>query len=254
MTEHKDAARAVVILGGASSVARALAAEFARDGHALVLADYDHEQTEHVAADLRVRYGTEVHTLPFDATAYDTHEAFAGACSKKLGAPPEGLAVCFGFMADQAESQADFALTQRTFDTNLTGTVSIVECFAAQFEARGSGFIAVISSVAGDRGRQSNYIYGASKAGMTAYLQGLRNRLYKAGVHVLTVKPGFMDTKMTYGLPLPAPLVATPEQAARAIYRALKRRKNVVYVRFFWRYIMMIICGIPEWQFKKMDI
>jgi hypothetical protein len=157
-------------------------------------------------------------------------------------------------MPVQAEAQADFDKARRAIDTNFTGAVSILERFAAVFETRQSGFIVALSSVAGDRGRQSNYIYGASKGGLTVYLEGLRNRLYKAKVQVLTVKPGFMDTKMTYGMPLPGPLVATPEQAARDIFRALRKGKDTVHVRFFWRYIMLIIRHIPEWQFKKMNI
>jgi short-subunit dehydrogenase len=129
--------------------------------------------------------------------------------------------------------------------------VSLLEQFAARFEERGEGFIAAISSVAGDRGRQSNYIYGASKAGLSAYLEGLRNRLYHRGVHVTTIKPGFVDTKMTFGLP-GLFLVASPQQAAKAMYAAIVKKKNTAYVPWFWRYIMLIIRHVPDWQFKKM--
>ena len=253
-TETAVSVKAAIILGSASTAARALAHEFARAGYALVLGDFDREENETIARDVRTRFQTPCHAVFFDATDYDTHPAFAESCREKLGGWPEGVVVCFGYMPVQAEAQADFAKARRAIDTNFTGAVSILERFAAVFEARQSGFIVALSSVAGDRGRQSNYIYGASKGGLTVYLEGLRNRLYKAKVQVLTVKPGFMDTKMTYGMPLPGPLVATPEQAARDIFGALRKGKDTVHVRFFWRYIMLIIRHIPEWQFKKMNI
>ena len=117
------------------------------------------------------------------------------------------------------------------------------------------GFIAVISSVAGDRGRQSNYLYGAAKGGLSVYLQGLRNRGKHCGVHVMTVKPGFVATQMTVGLVDPkSPLVAQPEQVAKDIVRGLKKRKNIVYSRWFWRYIMLMIRSIPEWIFKRLRL
>ncbi len=246
--------KSVVILGGASTVARAIAHEFGRAGYHLVLADFDQAENERIAADVRVRCNVPCTAIPFDALAYDTHEAVFDSCTQTLGAQPDGVVLCFGFMAEQKDCEANFALAQRTIDTNFTGAVSILEVFARAFEARKSGFIAALSSVAGDRGRQSNYIYGAAKGGLTTYLQGLRNRLHSANVQVTTIKPGFMDTKMTYGMDLPGPLTASPEQAARAIFKAIEKRKNDAYVLFMWRYIMLIIKSIPEFQFKKMDI
>ena len=137
---------------------------------------------------------------------------------------------------------------------NLTSAISILEAFAAVFEQRGSGFLGVLSSVAGDRGKQTNYIYGATKAGLTCYLEGLRVRMFKSNVTVTTIQPGFVDTKMTFGLPLPGPLVATPTQAGKAIYRAISAGKDEAYVPFFWRYIMLIIRAIPRRVFKKMSM
>jgi short-subunit dehydrogenase len=163
----------------------------------------------------------------------------------------EGLVLCSGYMDDQTRAQNEWPVAQRTIDVNLTGSISVLERFASYFESKGSGWMAVVSSVAGDRGRQSNYIYGASKAGLSAYLEGLRNRLYHAGVHVMTVKPGFVDTKMTWGQ---VPFAAAPESAAKDIVRGIAKRKNVLYVPFFWRYIMLLIRYIPEWQFKKMKM
>jgi len=255
MTKSQEhTGKSVVILGGASTVARAIAGQFAAQGYSLVLGDFDHRENGRVAADLHVRYGVPCYPLAFDACDYGSHEKFVEDCQRDLGALPDGVVLCFGYMAEQADAQADFNKARRTIDTNLTGAVSILEQFAALFEERGSGFIAGLSSVAGDRGRQANYIYGAAKAGFTVYLQGLRNRLHKRGVQVTTIKPGFMDTKMTYGMNLPKPLTATPEQAGRAIYHAITKKKDEAYVLFLWRYIMLIIKSIPEWQFKKMNI
>ena len=246
--------RTAVLLGGASTVARALAHELARDGYALVLADIDMLENERIAADVRTRFAQPCHAVYLDATDYASHAGFVEECGRLLGGTPAGVLLCLGYMPEQAAAQADLGKARRTMDTNLTGPISLLELFARGMEARGGGFIVGLSSVAGDRGRKSNYIYGASKAGLTCYLSGLRNRLSAARVHVLTVKPGFMDTKMTYGMNLPKPLVASPEQAAREIMKALYKRRHTVYVRFFWRYIMWIIRGIPEWQFKKMSI
>jgi short-subunit dehydrogenase len=244
----------VVVLGATSSIARATAQAFAAAGYAVVLGARDPEENARLAADIAVRHGVPCTALPFDAEACATHPAFTAECARALGGAVDGLVLCFGFMAAQADCQRDFALARRTIDVNFTGAVSILECFAADFEARGVGFIGVLSSVAGDRGRQSNYIYGSAKAGLSTYLQGLRNRLHKAGVSVTTIKPGFVDTKMTFGLPLPGPLVASPERAGAAICRAILARRDVAYVPFFWRYIMLLIRCIPEWQFKKMGM
>lgn len=253
-TVNTSSAKSVVILGATSGVARPLAGEFARRGYIVVLAGRDAEELERLAADLRIRYNTDCHTLPFDALAFQDHERFPGQCEQVLGRLPHGVMLCFGFMADQEQAQGDFEIARRTLDTNLTGAVSILERFATAFAARGSGFIAALTSVAGDRGRKANYIYGASKAGLSAYLQGLRNRLHASGVQVTTIKPGFMDTPMTFGMNLPGLLTASPESAAAAIAGAVERGKNVAYVPFFWRYIMWIIKSIPEFQFKKMSV
>ena len=250
-TEYQQS---VVILGSTSGITLATAHEFARNGYALVLAARDDEENEILAADIRVRYQVPCHALHFDATAYDTHADFVLACQAALGTDPTGVLLGFGYMADQVVAQSDMGLVQQMVDANLTGAISILEQFGALFETRGSGFLGVLSSVAGERGKQTNYIYGATKAGLTCYLEGLRVRLFKANVTVTTIQPGFVDTKMTYGLPLPGPLVASPAQAGRAIFKAVTAGKDEAYVLFFWRYIMMIIRAIPRWQFKKMSM
>ncbi len=246
--------QSVVILGSTSGIVRATAEAYAAAGFSLVLAARDDEENEILAADLGVRYDTPCHAVHFDGTDFSSHAAFVQECEACLGTNPTGLILGFGYMAEQKIAESDITEVQKMVDANLTGAISILEQFAAVFETRGSGFMGVLSSVAGDRGKQSNYIYGATKAGLTCYLEGLRVRLFKANVTVTTIQPGFVDTKMTYGLPLPGPLVATPKQAGDAIYRAVSQGKNEVYVPFFWRYIMMIIKSVPRWQFKKMSM
>lgn len=246
--------KSAVILGARSVVAQAIAREFAADGYDLVLAGRDTEEIGRIAADVTTRHQTACTALAFDATDVDSHDAFLAQCDETLGGLPTGVVLCFGYMPEQKDAEQDFALVQRIIDTNYTGSVSICERVATRFEQRGSGFIAVLTSVAGDRGRKKNYLYGASKGALNVYLQGLRNRLHAAGVQVTTIKPGFMDTAMTYGMDLPKALTASPEAAGKAIYKAIAKKRDEAYVLFMWRYIMMIIKAIPEWQFKKMDI
>lgn len=246
--------RSVAILGATSTVARVIARRCAADGFDLVLAALETDELDQIAADIRVRHDVEVVTLPFDAAAFDSHPAFFEQCRGALGGLPGGVIVAFGYMTDQKRTETDWDATKRTIDINFTGVVSILNLFAAAFEERRSGFIAAISSAAGDRGRQSNYTYGMAKGALTRYLEGLRNRLYPAHVQVTTVKPGFMDTKMTYGMNLPKPLVASPEQAADAIWTAIKQRKDTVYVLWFWRYIMLAVRHVPETVFKRLKM
>lgn len=243
----------VVILGATSAIARAVAHEFARDGYRIVLAARDLEHLTTLAQDIQVRFNVETTALRFDAADFGSHEAVFTQMCDAAHDRLAGVIVCFGYMEPQSRAQVDAAIARHMMDVNLTAAVSMLERFAGYMEQRRTGFIAALSSVAGDRGRQSNYIYGAAKAGLSVYLQGLRNRLHKAGVPVTTIKPGFIDTKMTFGLP-GLFLVASPEQAAHGIVAAIRKRKNIAYVPFFWRYIMAIIRAIPEWQFKKMKL
>jgi len=244
-------AKSIVVLGSTSAMARATAGEFAARGYNILLAARDQEENRTIAADIQVRFGVETAALPFEAEDFGSHEAFFTECRRILGDSIEGVILCFGYMADQTDAQADFAKVHRMVDVCYTGAVSILEIVARHFEERKRGFIAVLSSVAGDRGKQGNYLYGSAKGGLTVYLEGLRNRLFHAGVHVTTIKPGFVDTKMTFGLP-GLFLVASPDKAGKAICKAILKRKNTAYVPFFWQYIMLLIRHIPEWQFKKM--
>jgi len=203
-----------------------------------------------MASDLKVRAVVPVQTLEFDAADFSNHRKIYESLETK----PDVVVACFGYMSDQEKVRSDEEDIRRTIDINFTGMATILSIIADDFEQRGSGSMAAISSVAGDRGRQSNYIYGSAKAGLSAFLGGLRNRLAEKSVHVMTVKPGFARTKMTENLELPAALTASPEQIADAVFQGLEKKKNVVYTLWMWRWIMLIIKHIPEFIFKKMKM
>jgi short-subunit dehydrogenase len=242
--------RTVLVLGATSAIARAVASELAARGFDLVLAGRDAEETGVLAGDLRLRHDVAVAAQMFDALSFETHSLFLDDCRAASRNDLFGVVLCFGYLGDQIEAEANFTEARRILDTNLLGAVSVLNLVARDLEAKREGFICAISSVAGDRGRQSNYIYGAAKAGLTVYLQGLRNRLSRAGVRVVTIKPGFVDTPMTFGR-RGMFLVASPEAAARRIVRAILDGKEVSYVPGFWRLVMVGIRAIPERVFKK---
>jgi short-subunit dehydrogenase len=239
-----------LILGAKSDIAQALAHEYAKNGYNLYLAARDSQTLQADVQDLAIRHNAEAHTMDFDAMKYATHADFYHTLSPK----PSVVIVVFGIMYDQKEAEKDWNLAYQMFSVNYVGAASILEIAAADMEKQGKGTIIGISSVAGDRGRGSNYLYGSAKAGFTAYLSGLRNRLFSSGVHVLTVKPGFVYTAMTAHLPLPKPLTAQPHQVAKDIFRAAQKQKNVIYTLWMWRYVMMIIRNIPEFIFKKLKL
>ena len=245
--------KTVVMLGATSSVARALACEFALRGSPLILAARDTDDAAIIGVDIEVRFGVAVQVVRFDADRMEALPKTLERCLEVAETDLAGVVLCYGFMDEQAKGQADADVVEKTMNINLISAAVVLEQFAAYFAEKKTGFIAALSSVAGDRGRQSNYIYGASKAGLTAYLQGLRNRMAHCGVSVTTIKPGFMDTKMTFGLP-GLFLVASPQKAAQAIHYAIVKKKDVAYVPWFWRYIMLIIRHVPEKIFKKMKM
>jgi decaprenylphospho-beta-D-erythro-pentofuranosid-2-ulose 2-reductase len=242
----------VLILGATSAMARGTAAAFAARGNTLYMAGRDSEELQRLAADLAVRYRVIVKQGVVDMADIASHSVFVDEVVNELEGL-DGVVLAAGFMANQAEAAADFGLVEQMVRVNYLGAVSLLDQCAKRMERSGAGFIVGISSVAGDRGRQSNYYYGSSKAGLTAYLSGLRNRLARSGVHVLTVKPGFVDTAMTYGLEGMF-LVASPERVGQSIVNAVEKRKNTVYLPWFWRYIMLIIRHIPEFIFKRLKL
>lgn len=240
----------VLIIGAKSDIAKELTREYAKAGYNLYLAARDSKSLKPLANDIAIRSSVKTELKEFDMTAFDTHQAFYESLDPK----PSGVIVVAGYMNDQKVCETNWSETLNTISVNYTGAVSILNIVANDFEARKSGFIVGVSSVAGDRGRKTNYIYGSSKAGFTAYLSGLRNRLSASGVTVLTVKPGFVATKMTAGLDLPAKLTAQPSEVAKDIFVAQQKGKNIIYTKSIWRYIMLIIMHIPEFIFKKMSI
>ena len=240
----------VLIIGAKSDIAKATAREYARHGYDLYLAARKAGELETFANDITVRTQRTVKTVELDILDYGSHQAFYEQLEEK----PLGVISAVGYLGDQDKAQVDFQESKLIVDTNYTGVVSLFNIIGNDFERRRRGFIVGISSVAGDRGRKSNYLYGSAKAALSTYLSGLRNRLYDAQVHVLTVKPGFVATKMTEDMDLPEKLTAQPEDVAADIYRAQQKNINVLYTKWLWRWVMSVIKMIPEWKFKRMSI
>ena len=240
----------ILILGGGSDMGLAIAHAFAARGHPVQLAARRPDLLAETAADLRLRHGVEVSTHRWDALEISSHGEFADA----LPALPGIVVAAAGLLGDQEADRQDPEAASLVIQSNFEGPALALEAFAARLEAAGGGTLVGISSVAGDRGRASNYVYGAAKAGFTAYLSGLRNRLARKGVHVLTVKPGFVATKMVAGMDTPAPLTATPQQVAQAVAKAVTLKRDVIYTKPVWWLVMAVIRAIPERVFKKMSI
>lgn len=240
----------VLILGAASDMARAIAHAFAAQGYDVQLAARNTARLSADKADLETRYSVAVSLHEVDALDLDSHAAFVAA----LPALPEIAVSAVGAMGTQDTNAADPIAGAMVMRANFEGPASLLAHLAKAMEARGSGTLIGISSVAGLRGRASNYVYGSAKAGFTAFLSGLRNRLAKKGVHVMTVLPGFVDTAMTRDLDLPARLTAAPQEVADAIISGLSKGRNVIYVRRIWWLILAIIRAIPEPIFKKTKI
>ncbi|RAW01346.1 SDR family oxidoreductase [Pseudochryseolinea flava] len=242
--------KCVLILGASSDIAKAAARQYARKGATIFLAGRNEEALTGFSKDLSIRHNVIAKFVRFDADDVKSHASFY----KGISPVPDVVICAFGYLGDQAVAQNNWDECNRIIQANYTGAVSILNLVANDMETRKSGVIIGVSSVAGDRGRQSNYIYGSAKAGFTSYLSGLRNRLFKSGVHVVTVKPGFVDTKMTNGLKLPAPLTAQPDQVASKMINAADKKKNEIYVLWMWRWVMLIIKSVPEGVFKKLKL
>jgi len=242
----------VAVFGATSRIARELCQRYAEAGHAVFVAARDEAEAERIAADLRIRFGVEAVAGAFDALDIDSHPALVEAIEAALG-PLEHAVLAFGDMGDGPEAAEDFAAARRVIDVNFTGAASLAEAVAATMAARRRGTVVGIASVAGDRGRQSNYVYGSAKGAFALYLQGLRNRRFRDGVHVMTVKLGFVDTRMTWGLRTRIP-IASPEAVSAAIVRAAGRRVDTLYYPPFWRAIMGVVRSIPERAFKRLSL
>lgn len=240
----------VLILGGSSDLGTALARKYAASNYSVSIAGRNLEEMKLVASDIHIRYGVNAEAYQFDARNFSSHEQFYASLSPK----PDISILVFGFMGDPEKALNDWDDTLKVIETNFTGAVSIANIIAREYALKATGTIIGISSVAGDRGRGSNFIYGSAKAAFTAYLSGLRNRMFKSGVHIITVKPGFMYTRMTENLPLPALLTAKTDQVAHSVFEAGKNGKNILYTKGLWKYIMLIIKNIPEFIFKKLSL
>ncbi len=236
-----------LILGASSDIGLAVARKFADEKYDIQLAGRNISQLEPSRSDLQIRFDINCSVHQFDAMEFNSHKAFW----ESLKVKPDVTICVVGYMNDNEVVIANPAETLKTIHTNYTGPVSILNIIGADYSQKKQGTIVGISSVAGLRGRQSNYIYGSAKAGFTAYLSGLRNRLYHHNVHVLTVLPGFVYTKMTEHLSLPKLLTAQPADVGNAIYNGVQKKKNTIYVKWFWRWIMLIITSVPEFIFKK---
>lgn len=240
----------LLILGATSDIARACAHRFAADGFNLVLAARNPDALSADVKDLEIRYKVQVNAVPFDVLEMDTFERFF----QSLTPLPDGVISAVGTMEGNIEAMSDPERIKTILDTNFTGPAAFLTLAGAAFRERGSGFIIGISSVAGNRGRGSNYPYGSAKAGFTAFLSGLRNRLHQSGVQVITVLPGFVRTKMAENMDLPAKLTAEPGRVAEDVFRAFRKKKSIVYTTWIWRWIMLIIQHIPEFIFKRMKL
>jgi short-subunit dehydrogenase len=237
----------VLIIGATSDIGYAIAKRFAAANYGVQLAGRNTDHLKPMESDIHIKYNVPCSIHSFDAIDFKAHQTFFELLIPK----PDVAVYVAGYMNDNEKAFSDWNEALNTINVNYTGAVSVLNIIAGSYAARGAGTIVGISSVAGNRGRQSNYIYGSAKAGFTAYLSGLRNRLYHHNVHVMTVLPGFVKTKMTSELNLPKLLTAQPDEVAAVVYNGVKKKKNIVYVKWFWRWIMLIITSIPEAIFKK---
>ncbi|MFH1050740.1 MAG: SDR family oxidoreductase [bacterium] len=242
----------IMIIGAASAIAKETAMLFARDGAELYLVDINQGRLEATEKDILARYQTKIKLDVLNVIDFDRHEpVFKRAIEAMNGL--DAVLIAHGTLANHEETQKCVENIVKEFNINCISVVSLASIAANYFEEKKAGMIAVISSVAGDRGRMSNYIYGSAKGGVTTFLQGLRNRLAHSGVSVLTIKPGMVDTPMTAHLPK-SPLFAKPKDIGKIIYKAMLSRKDVVYAPSYWRLIMWVVIHIPEFIFKKLKM
>jgi len=244
---------AILIVGATSGIAQALARRFAQREARLFLVARDSAKVESVAADLRARGASEVSVFVMDANDTGRLDSMLQNAWQTLGRVDFAL-VAHGTLPDAARASADRAYLIQEFRTNAESVIVCLAGLAQYFQSQGDGVLGVIGSVAGDRGRASNYAYGAAKAAVHAFASGLRAQLFRHGVHVVTIKPGFVATQMTAHLDLPARLTAQPDTVAALIESGVESRRNVVYTPGFWWLIMAIIRLLPEALFKRLRL
>jgi decaprenylphospho-beta-D-erythro-pentofuranosid-2-ulose 2-reductase len=243
--------KTMLLLGGTSDIGRATALAYGRAGYRVIVAARNLEATERNVQDIRARTSAQVDLVPLDILQTDRFQSFVDC----LPALPDTVVCVIGELGDHKRAQTDLDHAAMVMRTNFEGPALLLGLFAETLVERGSGTLVGVSSVAGERGRASNYVYGAGKAGFTAFLSGLRNRLAASPVRVVTIKPGYVHTRMTEHMNLPSALTAEPDEVARAIYGAAEiKSQDVVYVRPVWRFIMAIIRAVPETVFKKLKL
>ncbi|MBH3339911.1 SDR family oxidoreductase [Pseudomonas mendocina] len=243
----------ILIIGGTSAIATACARLWAQQHGRFMLVGRNPEKLQQTAADLLARGAAEVQTHVLDLDDLGGHAAMLDNAQQFLRRIDIAL-IAHGSLPDQQACESDAALAVQAFSRNGLNVIALLTRLGNLMEAQGSGSIAVISSVAGDRGRPSNYLYGSAKAAVSVFCSGLRARLFKSDVHLLTVKPGFVDTPMTQGLALPGLLLAQPDRVAADIVRALQKRRSTLYTPWFWAPIMAVIKSIPEFVFKRLSL
>lgn len=244
--------RKTLIIGATSAIAREFAQLALTKGDRVFLVARNADKLQAIARDFEIRHAVRIFSLAADLNDFSRHEMILTAAAKDLDGLDTVL-VAHGTLGDQREAERNYALAEQEYRTNFLSVVSFLTPAASFFEHQRGGTIAVISSVAGDRGRQSNFIYGSAKGALSIYLAGLRNRLYASGVKVITVKPGFVDTPMTAHLKK-GPLFASARTVAAGIYQAIERGKDVVYLPGFWFWIMLVIRLVPERIFKRLKL
>lgn len=244
--------RRIVALGATSAIVSATLRNFAKDGDALLLVARDKVRTDSVADDLRVRGAKDVYTLNLDLSERSSVQSIIDAAKRHL-AEVDLVFIGYGTLTDQKRGEVDLPYALSEMHINFTSVVDHCLSWAAYFEGRKAGQIAVITSVAGERGRQSNYLYGAAKGGLSLFLGGLRNRLARSAVSVTDIRPGFVDTPMTENIKK-GPLFASPTSVGETLYKSILCKKDIVYAPWFWRFIMLIIRMIPESIFKRLSL
>ena len=243
----------VLIIGATSAIATACARLWAAEGAEFFLVARNVDKLAQTAADLQGRGAKTVSVHQMDAIDTAAHPAMLAQCMSALGQIDIAL-IAHGTLPDQKACEQSVEVALAEFANNGTSVIALLTLLANQFETQRCGSLAVISSVAGDRGRPSNYLYGTAKAAVSTFCEGLRARLFKVGVHLITIKPGFVDTPMTKGLPLPGPLVAKPEQVAERIVKGIENKANTLYAPGFWALIMLIIRCVPQFVFKRLNL
>ena len=246
----KNRINTALVIGATSDIGRAIAFKLAEYGYMMQLASRNPVHLEQEKQNIWKNTNANVTLHKCDVQQND----YGLSLIDELDPLPD-IAVCvIGYLGDNNGSASNSTVAERLIRVNFLGPTLLMGALADQFEKRGSGVLVGVSSVAGDRGRATNCLYGSAKAGFTAFLSGLRNRLTFSGVHVVTVKPGYVRTRMTNGLDLPAWLTATPEEVAEAVIKAIHQRRDIIYVRRIWSFLMLIICVLPERIFKRIKL